>query len=92
MLGITCSFFPDEPMGNASTQPEATPEKMEEEQGEVDASTPIDAPKNESEEEMPSMTVSGGRRRGRRKVMKKKTMKDAEGYLGILVASTGEHY
>ena len=44
---------------------------------------PIDAPKEELEEK-PTVTVSGGRRRGRRKVNKKKTMKDAEGYLGEL--------
>ena len=29
-------------------------------------------------------TIPGGRRRGRRKVMKKKTLKDDEGYLGSL--------
>lgn len=28
------------------------------------------------------MTVENGRRRGRRRVMKKKTVKDDEGYLG----------
>lgn len=31
----------------------------------------------------PSLTISEGRRRGRRKVMKKKTLKDEEGYLGM---------
>lgn len=31
----------------------------------------------------PSVVVSAGRRRGRRKVMKKKTIKDEEGYLGL---------
>ena len=30
----------------------------------------------------PHTMVSGGRRRGRRKIMKKKTLKDDEGYLG----------
>lgn len=30
----------------------------------------------------PSVVVTAGRRRGRRKVMKKKTIKDEEGYLG----------
>ena len=29
-----------------------------------------------------AITVEGGQRRGRRKVMKKKTHKDADGYLG----------
>jgi len=32
-------------------------------------------------EAVPTTTVSNGRRRGRRRVMKKKTTKDAEGYL-----------
>ena len=31
----------------------------------------------------PSVVVTEGRRRGRRKVLKKKTMKDEEGYLGM---------
>jgi len=30
----------------------------------------------------PTVTVSGGRRRGKRRVMRKKTIKDEEGYLG----------
>jgi DNA polymerase delta subunit 3 len=34
-------------------------------------------------EEPPAMAISGGRRRGRRKVMKKITMKDDEGYLSM---------
>lgn len=52
----------------------------------------LDAPKDEvaeeveekKEEEEPkeTMTVENGRRRGRRRVMKKKTVKDEEGYLG----------
>lgn len=28
-------------------------------------------------------TIPGGRRRGRRKIMKKKTFKDAKGYIGL---------
>ncbi|PMD16136.1 hypothetical protein NA56DRAFT_322250 [Hyaloscypha hepaticicola] len=35
------------------------------------------------EPEKETAVVSGGRRRGRRRVMKKKTVKDAEGYLGM---------
>ena len=31
----------------------------------------------------PLVVVNGGRRRGRRKVMKKRTIKDEEGYLGL---------
>lgn len=30
----------------------------------------------------PSIVVSGGRRRGKRRVMKKNTIRDEEGYLG----------
>lgn len=51
----------------------------------------IDAPEEETKEEpeeakaeepKETMTVENGRRRGRRRVMKKKTVKDDEGYLG----------
>ena len=44
-------------------------------------SEPIPTPKEPSPE--PAVTVTGGRRRGRRKIMKKKTIKDEEGYLGL---------
>lgn len=44
-------------------------------------SEPIATPKERSPE--PAVTVTGGRRRGRRKIMKKKTIKDEEGYLGL---------
>ena len=37
--------------------------------------------KPQAEAEEPRVTVANGRRRGRRRVMKKKTTKDAEGYL-----------
>jgi DNA polymerase delta subunit 3 len=51
----------------------------------------LDAPKDEEKEEFQestkeepkeTLTVENGRRRGRRRVMKKKTVKDDEGYLG----------
>jgi DNA polymerase delta subunit 3 len=51
----------------------------------------LDAPKDEEKEESQestkeepkeTMTVENGRRRGRRRIMKKKTVKDDEGYLG----------
>lgn len=46
-------------------------------------SAPIDAPTSQKEASPePAVVVTGGRRRGRRKVMKKKTIKDDEGYLG----------
>ena len=46
------------------------------------------APKNQPADALedaltePQTTVSDGRRRGRRKVLRKKTIKDEEGYLG----------
>lgn len=44
----------------------------------------IDAPTSQREAPPePQVAVNGGRRRGRRKVMKKKTIKDDEGYLGL---------
>lgn len=61
-------------------------------------SNPIDAPneivpeeKQESqnkEEPIETVTVTNGRRRGRRRVMKKKTVRDEEGYLGRFQAFT----
>jgi len=45
----------------------------------MDPSTSQEAEKSEHEE--PAVTVQGGRRRGRRQVKKKKTVKDEEGYL-----------
>ena len=54
----------------------ATPDVIEEDE--------IEEPvKEKSVEPKPTVTVSGGRRRGRRRVMKKRTMKDEEGYLGM---------
>jgi DNA polymerase delta subunit 3 len=60
----------DEPMADVPSVDEA-----------VDDGSPIDS-KVEDEEPKETVTVTGGRRRGRRRVMKKKTMKDEEGYLG----------
>jgi DNA polymerase delta subunit 3 len=54
----------------------------------------LDAPKDEEkgesqestkEEPKETLTVENGRRRGRRRIMKKKTVKDDEGYLGELI-------
>ncbi len=44
------------------------------------ASEPVDSSMASSPE--PSAITTQGRRRGRRKIMKKKTIKDEEGYLG----------
>lgn len=49
----------------------------------VEEGSPIDEPTKE-EEKKETVSVQGGRRRGRRRVMKKRTMKDDEGYLGML--------
>ena len=67
--------------------PEETNEANEDSEM-VDASSPsnpIDAPERTKARSpspsAPAPEISNGRRRGRRKIMKKKTMKDAEGYL-----------
>lgn len=64
---------------NADEEMEGTGEELSQN------SEPITTPKEASPE--PAVTVSGGRRRGRRKVMKKKTIKDEEGYLGLYPSS-----
>jgi DNA polymerase delta subunit 3 len=43
------------------------------------------------EEPKETMTVENGRRRGRRRVMKKKTVKDDEGYLGEFLSTLSPH-
>ena len=53
---------------------------VEEKPSETSQTEKADAPKVEEPE--PTVTVQNGRRRGRRRVMKKKTVKDEEGYLG----------
>ncbi|KAI9756049.1 MAG: hypothetical protein M4579_004019 [Chaenotheca gracillima] len=64
----------DEPMEDEPSQP------AEDSQ---DSANPIDAPMETEPEtsQQPTVAISGGRRRGRRKVTKKKTVKDEEGYL-----------
>jgi DNA polymerase delta subunit 3 len=57
--------------------PSPVPEPEEEE-------TVLEKVKEEEEPE-PVVTVSGGRRRGKRRVMKKKTIQDSEGYLGMFL-------
>jgi DNA polymerase delta subunit 3 len=61
--------MPDAPV-EAESQPEATP---------ID--TP-EAPEPLEPEGDATVTVENGRRRGRRRVMKKKKVKDEDGYLG----------
>jgi DNA polymerase delta subunit 3 len=59
--------MPDAPVA-AESQPEETPAS--------NADTP------EASETEPIVTVENGRRRGKRRVMKKKKVKDEDGYLG----------
>jgi DNA polymerase delta subunit 3 len=54
----------------AESQPEATP---------VDTPEVFEAPEPEGDA---TVTVENGRRRGRRRVMQKKKVKDEDGYLG----------
>ena len=67
----------DEPMEDAAPTPE--PEQADEEEQHDEGAIDKPASKEEPKE---SVTVENGRRRGRRRVMKKKTVKDEEGYLG----------
>lgn len=63
---------------------DGSPSAAEDVEEEADESMPINrAEVSAEQDEQPILTVSGGRRRGRRKVMRKRTTKDAEGYLGI---------
>lgn len=48
----------------------------------AEASQPEKAETPKEEEPEPTVTVQNGRKRGKRRVMKKKTVKDEEGYLG----------
>ncbi|KAI5362716.1 Putative DNA polymerase delta subunit 3 [Septoria linicola] len=66
----------DEPMEDAAPTPEA---EQDGDAGEHDEGA-IDKP-TAKEESKETLTVENGRRRGRRRVMKKKTVKDEEGYL-----------
>lgn len=66
-------------------QPEEPPEEPPEEHTE-EASKAVDKPLDK-EEPKEHVTVVGGRRRGRRQVSKKKTIKDDEGYLGMCIST-----
>jgi DNA polymerase delta subunit 3 len=65
----------DEEEDKEEVMPTPEPEEEEEE-------TILGKDKPAKEEE-PAYTVSGGRRRGKRRVIRKKTIKDEEGYLGM---------
>jgi hypothetical protein len=66
----------DEPMADVPPVEEA-----------LDEGSPIDS-QPKVEEPTETVTVTEGRRRGKRRVMKKKTMKDEEGYLGKFMLCT----
>lgn len=59
--------MPDAPVTKEMSTEASQPEKVE-------------TPKEDEPE--PTVSVQNGRRRGKRRVMKKKTVKDEEGYLG----------
>lgn len=64
---------------------DAEDEEMEDAASPEQAEMPVEKAEMPQEEEpKETMTVENGRRRGRRRVMKKKTVKDEEGYLGTL--------
>ncbi|KAI5248586.1 hypothetical protein E4T43_01376 [Aureobasidium subglaciale] len=65
---------PDEPMAEATTKEIAA-------EGSGTAEDESDVQLQAAEEPVETVTVSDGRRRGRRRVMKKKTVQDEEGYL-----------
>ncbi len=63
---------------------EATDSPKQESEAEAEEDAEVLEEKRPLKEEEPVVEVSGGKRRGRRKVMKKKTVQDEEGYLGML--------
>ena len=78
LLSTGADTLSDEEMQDAEAPAQA------DEPAPQDDSEPIDQPTVPLAETSPepAVTTSGGRRRGRRKVMRKKTIKDEEGYLG----------
>ena len=65
--------------------PDATETPVESAAEESQQTDPQQAPEPEPKE---TVTIQGGRRRGKRKIMKKKTVKDDEGYLGEYLESS----
>ena len=63
---------------------------MEDTPQDFQQSEPVDACLSQKESSTEPPAVNGGRRRGRRKVMKKKTIKDEEGYLGLYSPSSND--
>lgn len=73
----------EEPVKSKSTTPAVVAQDDDEDEPEE-----VTLPKNQKPEPKEYVEISGGRRRGKRRVMKKKTMRDEEGYLGKLNVST----
>lgn len=65
--------------GTQAAAPNTIEEKSDQQQQEPEPAEPAE-----------TTTVSDGRRRGRRRVMKKRTVKDEEGYLGQSMAFTSD--
>lgn len=89
------------PAGKSKKEREAELQAMMEQEDDVDeamedvaATTPdaaaVEAPskvEEEAEEPKETVTIENGRRRGKRRIMKKKTVKDEDGYLGKTCSS-----
>ncbi|KAI9893156.1 MAG: hypothetical protein M1814_000704 [Vezdaea aestivalis] len=71
----------DEPMEDTPESDDAEADEPEDEP--MDDEPPPSAQVVVKEEEPPRVEVSGGRRRGKRKVMKNKTYKDEAGFIGL---------
>jgi DNA polymerase delta subunit 3 len=71
-MPIRCLIFVDEEMPDAPTTADPQPEAPS--TAATDTTEPIEGEA--------TVTVANGRRRGRRQVMKKKKVKDEDGYLG----------
>lgn len=82
---------PDDDMPDAPESADESPaETTDEQEPAEEVSTAIDK-LSSNEEVKEHVTSVGGRRRGRRKVTKKKTMKDDEGYLGMFDTMIWKH-
>jgi DNA polymerase delta subunit 3 len=68
----------DEPMQDA---PDSPIEEEVDESKAIDLARKIDPPQKVKDENLDQSTTQNGRRRGRRRVMKKRTFTDEEGYL-----------
>ena len=73
----------EESVKSKSTTPAVVTQDDEEDQPEQ-----LAPPKKDKPEPKEYVEISGGRRRGKRRVMKKKTIRDEEGYLGMLIPIT----